>query len=90
MKEVDSVIIAKIDITANDIYFEKNHSQLDVISKKINNFINIIIYQINMYPTLRLYRANNKENPIQYNEKDKSLQSLFLFLKENVGYNFFS
>jgi len=39
--------------------------------------------KVNMYPTLKLYKAGDKKNPIIFDGKDKDLESLIAFVKAN-------
>jgi len=62
-KDLQNLVIAKIDATANDIdpSFEK----------------------VNMFPTLKLFKAGEKKNPIVCNVKDRSIENLLTFLQDH-------
>jgi len=62
LKEVESVVIAKIDATANDV----NPS-----------------LGIKGFPTLKLFLANDKANPVDYNG-DRTKADLLKFLHDNA------
>jgi protein disulfide-isomerase A1 len=66
LKHVESVVIAKIDATANDV----------------NPTL-----QIRGFPTIKLFKANDKANPIDY-EGDRSKADFLTFLEENVHVKF--
>jgi len=66
LKSVGSIVIAKIDATANDIPAS---------------------YGIQGFPTIKLFPANNKKEPIDYNG-DRSLDDLTLFLKSHASVSF--
>jgi len=63
LKGVESVVIAKIDATANDV----NPS-----------------LGIKGFPTLKLFRANDKANPVDYNG-DRTKADLIKFLNDNAS-----
>lgn len=57
-KDSDSVVIAKIDATANELEHTK----------------------VTSYPTIKLYKKEDKENPIQY-EGERTLEELTNFME---------
>jgi len=65
-KSVDSVVIAKIDATANDVDGK---------------------YGIRGFPTIKLFPANNKATPIEYNG-DRSHDDLAKFINQNASVKF--
>jgi len=62
-KDLQNLVIAKVDATANDIdpSFEK----------------------VNMFPTLKLFKAGDKKNPIVCSVKDRSIENLLTFLQDH-------
>jgi len=62
-QSAESVVIAKIDATANDVDAK---------------------YGVRGFPTLKLFPANNKESPIDY-EGDRSLEDMITFVKTNAA-----
>jgi len=66
LKGVSSVVVAKIDATANDV----------------NPTLGI-----RGFPTLKLFPANDKKSPIDY-EGDRTKEDLIKFIKDNAGIKF--
>jgi len=66
LENVPSVVIAKIDATANDV------------DPKLG---------IRGFPTIKLFPANNKETPVEYNG-DRSKDDLIKFLQQNASTKF--
>jgi protein disulfide-isomerase A1 len=66
LKGVESVVIAKIDATSNDV------------SPKLG---------IRGFPTIKLFPANNKEQPIDY-DGDRTKEDFLRFLKDNCSIKF--
>lgn len=66
LKDISSVVIAKIDATANDVNPNLN---------------------IRGFPTIKLFRANDKANPIDY-EGDRTFGDLVKFLEDNASIKF--
>jgi len=58
----------------------------DIVIAKIDATANDLdpkYEKVHMYPTLHLYKRNDKDHPVIYHNKDRSLDSLLQFLKEN-------
>jgi len=66
LKDIDSIVIAKIDATNNDV------------SPALG---------IQGFPTIKLFRANDKENPIDY-EGDRTKKDFITFLRKNASIKF--
>jgi len=66
LKQVETIVIAKIDATNNDV------------SPKLG---------IQGFPTIKLFPANDKENPIDYNG-DRTKADFIQFLQENASHKF--
>jgi len=66
LSSIPSVVVAKIDATANDI-----NPNLGVRG----------------FPTIKLFPANNKQNPIEY-DGDRTKEDLTTFIQENAGIKF--
>jgi len=43
--------------------------------------------QINSFPSIYLYKANDKKNPVIYQQRDRSYSALLQFLKENASHS---
>ena len=44
--------------------------------------------KITKFPTILYYKANDKTNPVAYGGKDKTLEPLLQFVKDNARYIF--
>jgi len=65
LQDINNLMIARIDSTANDI------------DPKFG--------EVGAYPTLKLFKMDDKYHPVLYTAKDRGLENLFEFLRENLS-----